>query len=64
MDVFVAATYAQLGKDFQAQAILQRLRETNPDYPVEQWLASYIKSEDELQETMDLLQSLGFSSLR
>ena len=64
MDVFVAATHAQLGQDFQAQAILSRLSETNPVYPVEQWMARYIKSEDELQETMVLLRSLGFPSLR
>ena len=64
MDVFVAATYAQLGRNFQAQAILSNLNETNPDYPVEQWMARYIKSEDELQESMDLLQSIGFPSLR
>ena len=63
MDVFVAATYAQLGRDFQARAILSNLSETNPDYPVEQWMARYIKSEDELQETMDLLRSLGFPNL-
>ena len=63
MDVFVAATYAQLGRDFQARAILSNLSETNPDYPVEQWMARYIKSEDELQETMDLLRSLGSPSL-
>ena len=64
MDVFVAATYAQLGRDFQAQAILQKLRETNPGYPVEQWMARFIKSGDELQETIELLRSLGFYGLR
>jgi tetratricopeptide (TPR) repeat protein len=64
MDVFVAATYAQLGKDFQAQAILHKLRETNPDYPLEQWLANYIKSEDKLQNTMNLLSSVGYSTTR
>lgn len=64
MDIFIAATYAQLGKDFQAQAILNKLLETYPDYPVEQWMAHFIKTEDELQETVDLLRSLKISSPR
>jgi len=64
MNVFMAATYAQLGREFQAEAILSKLLETNPDYPAEQWMARYIKSEDELQETLELLRSLGFSILR
>jgi tetratricopeptide (TPR) repeat protein len=58
MDIYLAAAYAQLGQNFQAQAVFKRLRETNPDYPVEQWLAFSIKSSVELDATMDLLRSL------
>ena len=47
-----------LGRDVQAQAVLTKLRETNLDYPVEQWMARYIKSENDLKETLELLLSL------
>lgn len=59
MDVFLAAAYAQMGKDFEAQAVIEKLQRTNPDYPVESWLGNFIKSEDELQATLNKLQLLG-----
>ena len=59
MDVFLAAAYAQMGKDFEAQATLEMLQRTNPDYPVERWLSNFIKSEDELGGIMSKLQLLG-----
>jgi hypothetical protein len=61
MDVFLAATYVPMGKDFEAQAIIEKLQRTDPDYPVESWLGNYIKSEDELRAIMSKLQSLGLS---
>jgi Tfp pilus assembly protein PilF len=59
MDVFLAAAYAQMAKDFEAQAIIEKLQRTNPDYPVERWLSNFIKSEDELGAIMSKLQLLG-----
>jgi len=61
MDVFLAAAYAQLGQNFKAQAIIEKLQRTNPDYPAENWLGNFIKSENELQATMSKLYSLGLS---
>jgi Flp pilus assembly protein TadD len=61
MDVFLAAAYAQMGKDFEAQAIIEKLQRTKPDYPVEKWLGNFVKSESELQAIMSKLQSLGLS---
>lgn len=61
IDVFIAATYAQIGEGFKAQAMIEKLQRTSPDYPVERWLGNYIKSEDELQTIMSTLQSLGLS---
>lgn len=61
MDIFIAATYAQLGEDFKAQAMLEKLQRTSPGYPVERWLGNYIKSEDHLRMIMSTLQSLGLS---
>lgn len=59
MDVFVAATYAELGKEFEAQAVIENLQRTHPSYPVEAWLRHYIKSEDDLRETLTQLRRLG-----
>jgi hypothetical protein len=57
----LAATYAQMGKDFEAQAVIEELQRTNPDFSVQHWLENFIKSEDELREIMNKLQSLGLS---
>ena len=61
MDVFLAAAYAQMGQNFKAQAVIEKLQRTNPDYPVQKWLGNFIKSESELQAIMSKLQSLGLS---
>ncbi len=61
MDVFLAAAYAQMGKNFEAQAVIEKLQRTNPDYPAKNWLGSFIQSENELQATMSKLYSLGLS---
>jgi tetratricopeptide (TPR) repeat protein len=59
MDVFLAAAYAQMGKNFEAQAIIEKVQRTYPDYPVNNWLGNFIKSENELQAIMSKLYSLG-----
>lgn len=62
MDVFQAATYVQTGKDFEAQAIVEKLQRAHPDYPVRQWLNNFIKSEDEVLAIVNQLQLLGLST--
>jgi adenylate cyclase len=59
MDVFLAAAYAQMGQNFEAQAIIEKLQRTDPDFPAENWLGNFIRSENELQATMSKLYSLG-----
>jgi len=61
MDVFLAAAYAQMGKNFEAQAVIEKIQRTDPDYPVKNWLRSFIKSESELEATLSKLDSLGLS---
>jgi tetratricopeptide (TPR) repeat protein len=61
MDVLLAATYVQMGKNFEAQAVIEKLQRTNPDYPVESWLGNFIKSKDELRATMSKLEAMGLS---
>jgi len=61
MDAFLAATYAQMGQNFKAQAIIEKILRANPDYPVKSWLGNFIKSENQLEATMSKLYSLGLS---
>ena len=60
MDVTLAATYAQMGKDFEARAIIEKLQRTSPHFSAASWLGNFIKSEEELRETISKLQSLGY----
>ena len=62
MDVFQAAAYVQTGKDFEAQAIVEKLQRTHPNYPVNRWLNNFIKSDDEVRAITNQLQSLGLSA--
>jgi hypothetical protein len=59
MDVFLAAAYAQMGQNFKAQAIIEKLQRADPDFPAENWLGNFMKSENELEATMSKLYSLG-----
>lgn len=61
MDVFIAATYSHLDRGFEARAVVERLQRTDPDYPVEDWLANYLKSEAQRSDTMGRLRQLGWS---
>jgi tetratricopeptide (TPR) repeat protein len=61
MDIFLASAYAQMGQNFKARAVIEKLQRTNPDYPVQKWLGTFMKSESELQAIMSKLQSLGLS---
>jgi tetratricopeptide (TPR) repeat protein len=62
MDVFRAATFAHLGRDFQARSMIEKLSAEYPEYPVEAWLRNYIKSEADLQATMSMLRALSLST--
>jgi len=59
MDVFLAATYSGLGRTLEAEAVVERLLRTAPDYPVEPWLANFLKSDQALTQTMNRLRAVG-----
>jgi len=59
MDVFLAATYAGLGRALEAEAVVDRLMRAAPGYPVEPWLANFLKSDQALTQTMDRLRAAG-----
>jgi len=59
MATFRAATYAAMGKDNEAQSVIQELVLTFPDYPVEHWLAKWLSNKDDLATTTDRLYRHG-----
>jgi tetratricopeptide (TPR) repeat protein len=58
MDVFLAATYLKNNKSLEAQVVMEKMLRTDPDYPIERWLNNFIKSEEEVRETVDELLAL------
>lgn len=63
MDVFLAATYSGLGRTLEAEAVVERLLRTAPDYPVEPWLANFLKSDEAMTQTMDRLRAAGLPAV-
>ena len=59
MDVFIAASYAQLGDNEQASAIIKELNQRFPNYPYKPWLASWIGRDEHLQLTLGKLSENG-----
>ena len=59
MDVFLAAAYLRMNKSLEAQAIMEKMLRTDPDYPIVRWLNNFIKSEEEVRETVDQLLALA-----
>jgi len=61
LDLFMAASYGELGQEFRAQAILERMHQDAPHFPARAWLAWFIKPTERLEATMDRLRSLGLA---
>ena len=57
---FLAASYAMLGEDFEAQAILAQLQSEQPDFPVRQWFSNFMSSRQQLDEVMERIAALGY----
>ncbi|MGI9317951.1 MAG: tetratricopeptide repeat protein, partial [bacterium] len=58
MDVFLAASYAQLGNKFLANAIFEKMQKENTGFPVEEWIGNFLSSEVHLRQTIEILRSL------
>jgi hypothetical protein len=59
MVVFRAAALANLGKNGEAQDLISELNRSHPSFPYEQWLGNWLKNGPRLDQTIDLLSSLG-----
>jgi len=59
MATFRAATSAALGKGDEARSIIQELVLRHPEYPVEHWLAKWLRNEDDLSATIGRLYRHG-----
>jgi adenylate cyclase len=59
MDILRASTYAELGQEKQAKAIIRGLIQSHPEFPFEKWLARWVQSSDDLSRLMENLYRLG-----
>lgn len=59
MDLFLAASYAQLGEQERAKKIVQALLEKHQDFPAREWLTRWITNEQHLNKTLRLLEDSG-----
>jgi adenylate cyclase len=59
MNVFLAASYAQLGREEEARELLTKTMRSHPQFPVEAWLTNWLKRGDHLEETLALVRELG-----
>jgi adenylate cyclase len=59
MDAFRASNYAELGEEEKAKSIIRDLVQTYPEFPVEDWLAKWVQSSDDLSRRMENLYRLG-----
>jgi adenylate cyclase len=59
MEVFLAASYAELGWEQKAQEVVNQMLLSHPDFPVERWLTQFLASGERLTSTMVNLHRLG-----
>jgi TolB-like protein/Tfp pilus assembly protein PilF len=59
MEVFIAASHAQLGNLEQASASIDNLKEKYPDFPARRWLTRWVIDSNKQQQLLELLEELG-----
>ena len=59
MDALRASTYAELGEDEKAKAIIRDLVQSHPEFQVENWLATWLQNSDKQPAIMENLYRLG-----
>jgi len=59
MDILRASTYAELGQEKKAKAIIRDLMQSYSKFPFEKWLARWVQSSDDLSRLMGNLYRLG-----
>ena len=59
MYVFRAAAYAELGKNNEAQAVIDKILKSHATFPFDEWLSQWVGPGDRLNKTMSDLYRLG-----
>lgn len=62
MDVFIAASHAQLGEEEQARQIIIQMQERYPDFPYRAWIERWLTGQAQRQKTTDILRGLGLKT--
>jgi tetratricopeptide (TPR) repeat protein len=61
MDVFLAASSAQLGQKIEAQRIVEEMKQKYPGFPFKVWISRWLRDEVVLQQTLTLLEEAGLA---
>ena len=59
MDLFLAASHAQLGQMAAARGIAQSIQENYPGFPLKAWLSRWIPDDADRRQTVALLEQSG-----
>lgn len=59
MNVILAAAYAQLGEEAKARQVAGEMMQKHPEFPYRPWLARWLYDENQLSQTIELLQGAG-----
>ena len=61
LDVFAAASHAQLGEAEQARELIAQMQQKYPGFPCEAWLERWLRDTDQPQQTLTILRELGLN---
>jgi tetratricopeptide (TPR) repeat protein len=64
MSVFIALSYAQLGRAEEARELLVKTMHSHPEFPIEAWLKNWLTRGNNLEETLALLRELDLQQMR
>jgi adenylate cyclase len=59
MDVFLAAAYAQLGREAEARVLMEKIMQSHAEFPIKAWVAKWVKRADRLELALGDLKELG-----
>jgi hypothetical protein len=62
MDVFLAASSAQLGQRMDAQQMTEDMQQKYPGFPFKAWLSTWLRDDVVLQQTLALLEEAGLAA--
>ncbi len=61
MDVFLAASSAQLGQMIDAQWMIEQMKQKYPGFPFKAWISRWLRDDVVMEHTLALLEEVGLA---